>query len=355
MRRERWSSRTPNELQIQKFFGHSYNVHLLTCRLLVPAFLLTLLICSIGSVSAAETGRLKLIRGVLTTSDERPIVGATVEILDRSGKTVAKSLSDPNGEFEVETDAPPGEYELIVTNSDQLNAERVLLGRTDLNVRLRVSAPPTSVDQARYRISARQLAISPKTRARIAAAQDKFEKGNISEALAELDTAGRLSPACSEAWSMRAFIKLADRDVAGAIKDASHALDLDRTNPEAYLALGSAYNSEKDFDRAETNLRRALALSPDSWHAKLELAKSWYGQKRLVLALRQLDLIRHDFPDVHLVRANILIALGRKREGADEFGTFLRALPSDRRAPQIRQIIAEITQAEPSGSPRTSF
>lgn len=355
MRRERWSSRTPDELQSQNFFSHSYNVDLVTCRSFVPVFLLIVSICSTSSVSAGEMGRLKLIRGVLTTSDEKAIVGATVEILDRSGKTVAKSLSDPNGEFEVQTDAAPGEYELIVTNSDQFNAERVQIGRTDLNIRLRVSAAPTGVNHALYKISARQLAISPKTRARIAAAQDKFEKGNISEALTELDTAGRLSPSCSEAWSMRAFIKLADRDVAGAINDASHALDLDRTNPEAYLALGSAYNSENDFDRAETNLRRALGLNPDSWQAKLELAKTWYGQKRHVIALRQLDLIRSDFPDVHLLRANILISLGRKQEGAEQFAIFLRAVPSDRRAPQIRQIIGEITRAESSGAPTTSF
>jgi Tfp pilus assembly protein PilF len=242
-----------------------------------------------------------------------------------------------------------GEYELIVTNSGQLNGEHVRLGRADLDVKLAVSAADNNLDQATYRISARQLSVSPKTRARIAAAQKKFEMGDTRAAMTDLDAAMKLSPTSSEAWSMRAFIKLAARDSDGAIRDASHAEDLDRGNSEAYLALGSAYNSQREFRTAETNLRRALVLRPSSWQAELELAKAWYGQKKFVLALRQLDLIQRDFPDVHLVRANILISVGRKRDGAKEFGKFLRAVPGDRRAPQIRRILAEISMNQPSG------
>ncbi len=307
------------------------------------------------SISAAAAGRSTLIRGVLTTAGGKAIGGALVEILDNAGNIIARSVSDSKGQFEIETDTPAGAYELVVTNSGQLNAERIQLDRVDLNINLTVSAPPENFNQAHYKISSQQLAISAKTRARITAAQKKIEGGDIPGALTALDAAIKFSPSCSEAWSMRAFVKLSERNAAGAVSDASHAIALDRANAEAYLSLGSAYNSEKDFGRAEASLSRALELRPDSWQAQLELAKAWYGEKRFVLALRQLELVQHDFPDIHLVRANVLISLGRNREGAEEFDSFLQAVPNDRRAPQIRRIIAEIMQNESAGRQTTPY
>jgi len=135
----------------------------------------------------------------------------------------------------------------------------------------------------------------------------------------------------SEAWSMRAFIRISTRDIAGATAGALRAVELDSANAGDFLALASAYNSSQMFAEAETALRHALELRPDFWQARLELAKTWYDENRFVLALRQLDLIERDFPDVHLVRANILVSLGRKREGAAEFRTLLQEAPADRR------------------------
>lgn len=339
----RYCSRLPrNKPDPQQSRNYFYQVNRVTWKCSLLLFLLALIIAGTQKSVAEENGPSKLVRGVLTTLDGNPLSGATVEIFDHAGVQVARSVTDSDGQFAIVTDAAAGEYQLIVTNSGQLNAEWVQLGRTDLNIKLAVSPVQKGLDQAEHTISARQLAMPSKTRARIAAAQKKFDEGNISGAIHQLNTALTLSPSCSEAWSMRAFIRLSDRDLAGAIRDASRASELDRNNAEALVALGTALNSQKSFDTAESNLRRALALNPGSWQAQLELAKAWYGQKRFVMALRQLDLIPRDFPDIHLVRANILMNLGRKREGAEEFEVFLRAVPGDRRAAQIKAIMAEI-------------
>ena len=143
---------------------------------------------------------------------------------------------------------------------------------------------------------------------------------------------------------MRAFVRMSMRDVAGATADALHAEELDNGNADAFLALASAYNASQRFPEAETELQQALYLRPDSWQARLELAKTWYGERRFALALRQLELIERDFPDVHLVRANTLVSLGRKREAAEEFRTFLQEAPTDSRALQIQQIMAQLDQ-----------
>jgi tetratricopeptide (TPR) repeat protein len=308
---------------------------------------------STQSVSAVHSGATKVVQGIITTREGKPLVGATVELFDLTGSEVAKTETDSGGRFKVVTDAVAGQYELIITNSGQLNDEQVKLGRTDLTMKVVVSAAgQDGFGQGRFTVSARRLGISPKVRTHIAVAQQRFEHGDLPEAMNELEAAMGNCPSCSEAWSMRAFMKLSAKDFSGAIDDGLHAIALDRNNAEAHLALGTAYNSMMDFSGAEVLLRSSLELHPDSWQAQLELAKTWYGQNRLVLALRQLDLIEHDFPDIHLVRANVLIRLGRKRAGAKEFDAFLREVPGDRRAPQIRQIMAEIARDE-AGDPET--
>jgi tetratricopeptide (TPR) repeat protein len=100
------------------------------------------------------------------------------------------------------------------------------------------------------------------------------------------------------------------------------------------------YNSLNDFQKAEETIRQALRLRPDSWQGRLELAKSFYGHGKLVLALCELDLANIDFPDAHLVRGNVLMRLQRRQEALEEFGAFLREAPKDPRGEQIRRIVA---------------
>lgn len=285
----------------------------------------------------------KLLRGIVSTQDAQPLAKATVEIVDAHGNSVGKSETDSDGRFEIITDASAGGYELIITHRGQLKAEKISLGRSELRVNVIVATSTANKPgDSRYAVSARQLSISDKTRARLTAAQRDFEKGRTGAAMEQLQAAMEMSPSCSEAWSMRAFVRMSMRDVAGAVADALHSEELDNGNADAFLALASAYNASRRFPEAETELQQALHLRPDSWQARLELAKTWYGERRFALALRQLELIERDFPDVHLVRANTLVSLGRNREAAEEFRTFLQEAPTDSRALQIQQIMAQL-------------
>jgi Tfp pilus assembly protein PilF len=303
------------------------------------------LICA-GIASYAVTPQTvsaqKLLLGIVTTQDAQPLAKATVEIVDALGNSVGKSETDSDGRFEIITDSPAGGYELIITHRGQLNAEQISLARSELRVNVIVATSTANKSgDSRYTVSARQLSISERTRARLTAAQRDFERGRTSGAMEQLQAVMEMSPSCSEAWSMRAFIRMSMRDIAGATADALHAQELDSGNADAFLALASAYNASRMFPEAETALQRALQLRPNSWQARLELAKTWYGERRFALALRQLELIERDFPDVHLVRANTLVSLGRNSEAAKEFRTFLQEAPTDSRALQIQQIVAQ--------------
>jgi len=126
------------------------------------------------------------------------------------------------------------------------------------------------------------------------------------------------------------------KDFRGGLDDAKVAVALDPDSGQAYVAMATALNSLAEFKKATEASVQALMLDIDSWQARLELAKSLYGENQFVLALHELDLLRVDFPDVRLIRGNVLTRLGRREEARREFTDFLNHFPDDPRAPQVR-------------------
>ncbi len=198
------------------------------------------------------------------------------------------------------------------------------------------------VTSERYTVSAKTLGISAKARKHLAAAHKEFRKMNVDEALRHIDAALQTDPSCAQAFSMRAFIRLAKKDPRGAAEDARHAMTLDSDDAESFIALAMSYNFLKEFQKAEEAVWQALSLRPQSWQGRLELAKSFYGQGEFVLALQELDLEKINFPDAHLVRGNVLIHLGRNQEAGEEFRVFLQQDPGDPRAQQVNRIISTL-------------
>jgi tetratricopeptide (TPR) repeat protein len=195
-----------------------------------------------------------------------------------------------------------------------------------------------------YTVSATMLGVPAKARMHLRSAHRKFAKGNFSGASAEIDRSLQLAPDFAQALSMRALVKLAIKDFEGATEDAARAAYLDPVDPSPCLALAAGYNSLHEFEKAEEAARQALNLDPKSWEARLEMAKSLYGQGEFVRALRELDLLNKNFPDVHLVRGNVLMRLGRGAEAAEEFGVFQAEAPNDPRCDQVRRLVANLRQ-----------
>jgi tetratricopeptide (TPR) repeat protein len=195
------------------------------------------------------------------------------------------------------------------------------------------------ISREMYTVSAQELRVPARARAHLKLAQREFSRSNFAGAKKEIDQALQVDAICAPAFSMRALLRLASRDLNGAIEDATRALALDPTEADANVALATAYNSLGEFQKAEAAAQQTLGMRPDFWQGRLELAKAFYGQERLVLALRELDELDKDFPDVHLVRANILMRLKHSEEAAIEFSRFLREAPNDPRREQIQRIV----------------
>ncbi len=282
------------------------------------------------------------VHGSVVTSDGAPVVDVTVEIRDLRGIPLGKGFTDRGGSFEISTAMGSGEYILLATKKTQVGDARITLDQPDLAVRIAfpVTSETIGARPSRETVSVAQLSIPAKAWRHLTAAHKEFSRGKLDAATNEIDAVLRLAPVCAQAFSMRALIKLAARNFPGAAEDARHAVFLDENDAESYIALGTAYNSLKEFSKAEEAVRQALSIRPDSWQGQIEMAKSLYGQGQYILALSELDSVGRDFPDVHLVRGDVLMCLNRSQEAAEQFSIFLRQAPGDPRTQQIEQIIA---------------
>ena len=315
-------------------------------------FFLLLLLCLDSGAQAPKAGGQELLHGSVFTAQGQPAAEAAVELRDLHGIKVASAITDSTGNFEINSAAAPGEYVFLVSSGYQIRYEQVLLAQPGLELSLALPAAAASLAPAngRYSVSAKQLGIPAKARERLAAAQESFRKLKIDEAEQEIGGALRAYPAFAQAFAMRAFIRLAQKDGNGAVEDAKRAASLDAEDAESFVALARCYNSLRDFQEAEDAAWHALSLRPDSWQGRLELAKASYGQDRFVVALREMDDLNQDFPDVHLVRANVLARLNREQEAAAEFERFLQQAPEDPRSEQVRRIVARAPGVAPASA-----
>lgn len=202
-----------------------------------------------------------------------------------------------------------------------------------------VGASPQNVTN--YNVSVQQLKVSSRARAHLERAQKAFAEANMPQALKEVERTLVSDPQCAQAFIMRSLVKLALKDAEGAAVDSGEATTLDPNDGYAFLVLATAYNFHGETDAAITAARQALRLSSDLWQAHLEIAKALYQQKRFESALHELETLQVNFPDVHLVRGDVFMMLGRRKEGSDEFRLFLLQAPSDPRVAKIRQIVAD--------------
>jgi tetratricopeptide (TPR) repeat protein len=239
--------------------------------------------------------------------------------------------------------AESGEYIVFAGEEPRIRAERIALNRPEVDITIALpSVADAAPEPPRDTVSAAQLSVPAKAWKQLESAHTQFKRGNLAEAVVEIDRVLRVDPLCAQAFSMRAFIKLAGRDREGAVEDAKRAILLDPHDAESFVALAMSYNAVKESQRAAEAAQRALDIRPDSWQGRLEMAKSLYRQDALIPAVRELELVHTDFPDVHLVRGSVLMGLHRNLEAASEFEIFLQEAPVDSRSAQIRELVANM-------------
>ena len=104
-----------------------------------------------------------------------------------------------------------------------------------------------------------------------------------------------LDPNYAEAWALLAVAQASmryhhGRDVDDGLAAAEKALELNPTLASAYSVRARHIAEHGDFERAESEIRHALELDPDSWEANREAARLLMQRRRVEEAMHHYEL-----------------------------------------------------------------
>jgi len=165
-------------------------------------------------------------------------------------------------------------------------------------------------------------------------------------------------PANARAWLLRSRAEFEQGKMAAAYASLNVAMpSLDRS-AEAHWRMGLLLERRGDEARAETELRRSIALDPDHAPAHLELARWAFAERHYGEALRQLDrVIRRDPTNAEALEALSLAhrSLGHLDQAEQYAHEAVRLAPHSANAWQAlgavlkdRATPADLARAEPA-------
>ena len=234
-----------------------------------------------------------------------------------TGETVSAAITRSNGEFEF-SGLRSGVF-LFIRPLDAL---------------------PTSKDPA---VSARDLVIPGRARSAFDKGMDQLLLKHAPEAsLRHFDKALEQFPTYYEARHMRGIAYFQLGRLAEAEQEFRAALEMsEHKYPEPYFGLGALRMGERKFQEAVDTIYLGLAIDPESWRGHLELARALLEMNQVPAAAASIEKarqLRPDFPDVHLISANINM---RRQDGPAllrDLDEYLKLKPDGPQADQAKKM-----------------
>lgn len=302
--------------------------------------------------------RLGQIHGQVRLPDGRPAsVGTAVTLEMRGGGGVAaQTQTDRSGKFEF-TQLQQAIYEVhidatgYVADQQEVNLNAMPMAYVNFVLK----SNPTSAGPAvppggpGASISAIDPNAPEGARKDFESAQELLSEGkDLDKSIQLFKKAVAQYPKYSQAYLLMGVAYSSQKNWGEAEKALQKAVELNPSNAAAYLALGSVDNEKKNFAEAEKSLLKAVELSPQSADAQVELGRAYFGLGRWADAERQIakaNQLRPDVAQQHVMLGDIFLR-ERNADGAlKEFQEALRLDPTGPMAEPTRQMVARIEAA----------
>jgi Tfp pilus assembly protein PilF len=233
-----------------------------------------------------------------------------------------------------------GDFTVVVQAAGYASAQKDFsinaAGRAEVDVYLRaLSANPTA-------IPGRPL-LAPKAKKAVDEGLQALGANNLAEAQKCASQAMRLAPGHPDVLYLQGVVFLKQRDWSKAQEVLEKAIQLDRSHANAFTALGMALCDQGKYEAAVAPLEKALQLNPApaSWDTRWALAKAYYQQARYDQALQMsqdaLSSSNGKAPEIELLVAQSLTAVGRYEDAAQTLREFLRHYADRREAATARR------------------
>jgi tetratricopeptide (TPR) repeat protein len=199
------------------------------------------------------------------------------------------------------------------------------------------------------RETAKAVAADPKVpRLRAELAELYVRSGELRKAREQVGVLISLQPADIEPRLFAARVDIALQAYPSAIAGYQAVLQMDQDNEEALALLGALYSRVGEHDHAVEVLRRATAISPESFIANFGLGKALAANGQYDEALRSLRhaaRLNASIADLHLHTAYVYDRLGLKKKAVDSFN---RAIDFNPELEKVREQIGPLDEDDPN-------
>ena len=237
--------------------------------------------------------------------------------------------SIPFGSYTVEVDATgykPAQRDVNVSVSMRYEVDATLQ---------RDSAPEGDAG-----VSARPL-LAPKAKEALDKSLKALSKNKLSEAEKYVAEAVQLAPSHPDVLYVQGLVFLNKKDWGQAQSVLEKALQMDPSNARVSSALGMALVDQGKYDQAVAPLEKSLQLEPASWETHYVLGQAYYHRQQYdqALATSQLALTesKGKAPEIELLVAQALTAVGKYEDAAQSLRDFLKRYGDRPEAPTARR------------------
>ena len=299
------------------------------------------------------------VRGQVRMPGGQPAVRGTAVYLEmRGGGTAGQSQTDGQGKFEF-AQLSPAIYEVHIravgylADFQEVDLTSIPMAYLTFVLRPEPSsrAPAVPPEGPGATISAIDPNAPEGARKNVASAQELMTQGNdkdIDKSIGLLKKAVAQYPQYSQAYLLMGVAYSSQKNWDDAEKVLQKSVELNQKNAATYVALGSVENEKKKASDAEKYLLKAVELAPDSSDAHFELGRAYWGLGKWDLAdqhVAKANQLKPDNFSQRVLMGNILLRERNAPAALKEFQEAVRINPTGPASEPVRQMIARIEAA----------
>jgi tetratricopeptide (TPR) repeat protein len=297
-----------------------------------------------GSQENESYGNGAMITVTVHDSSGQPISSAAMVKLYRDGTIPSRQGETSRGSADLVVNNL-GEFTVIVEAAGYESARKDVSvhGRTQVDVYLRRSTAAGSTAGVPGRAM-----LAPKAKEALDKGLQALGVDKMSEAEKFLGEAMRLAPGHPDVLYVQGVLSLKQRNWTQAQSALEKATQIDPNHARAFAALGMALCDQGKYDAAIVPLEKSLQLdATGAWETRWTLAKAYYQHEQYDEALKMsqeaLAESSGKSPEIGLLVAQALTAVGRYEDAAQVLRDFLRDHGDRREAATARRWLERMT------------
>lgn len=283
--------------------------------------------------------------------------------LQSRGATINSVYTDNQGMFGFRS-LPGGLYYVVIQDPDyqsvsqQVNVDPTVSQQTYVQIVLNpapekqtekgtVAVPggnPNVIDLSQYTKKYPKKVIKEYRKA-----VEASKRGKTDEAVKHLEKTIAMAPDFYPAHNELGRVYLAQGNFSAAQEQFQQVIQLNQTDPEAYLNLGNVYLLTHQYEKALQSVQKGVERNPGSALGEFLLGSVYARLGKLKEAEQALqEALKFDprMAKAHLELVNVYLAEKNQPQAIAQLKQFLKAAPNDPLSPKVKQVLDRLEKEQ---------